>query len=75
MDALILMIIIFVGYIIMYFLYWKYISIKIFNISGKNSVPSIDLEDGVDYVPTKKEIIFGHHFASIAGTDQLLEQL
>jgi carbon starvation protein len=56
-------------------LYGKYISKKIFNISGKNSVPSIDLEDGVDYVPTKKEIIFGHHFASIAGTDQLLEQL
>ena len=72
MDALILMIIIFAGYILMYFLYGKYISKKIFNISGKNSVPSIDLEDGVDYVPTKKEIIFGHHFASIAGTGPIV---
>ena len=72
MDALILMIIIFVGYIIMYFLYGKFISKKIFNISGKNSVPSIDLEDGVDYVPTKKEIIFGHHFASIVGTGPIV---
>ncbi|MEA3500981.1 MAG: carbon starvation protein A [Candidatus Marinimicrobia bacterium] len=72
MSALILMIIIFVGYILMYFLYGRFISKKIFNISSKNSVPSIDLEDGVDYVPTKKEIIFGHHFASIAGTGPIV---
>ena len=30
------------------------------------------MEDGIDYVPTKKEIIFGHHFASIAGTGPIV---
>jgi carbon starvation protein len=35
-------------------------------------VPSKTLEDGRDYVPTKKEIIFGHHFTSIAGTGPIV---
>jgi len=30
------------------------------------------MEDGVDYVPTKKEVIFGHHFTSIAGTGPIV---
>jgi carbon starvation protein len=32
----------------------------------------VALEDGVDYVPTKKEVIFGHHFTSIAGTGPIV---
>ena len=34
--------------------------------------PSVSLEDGEDYVPTKKEVIFGHHYASIAGTGPIV---
>jgi hypothetical protein len=62
MDALIMMVLAFAGYIIMYKLYGQYIGKKIFALSGETQPPSVTLEDGVDYVPTKKEVIFGHHF-------------
>jgi len=68
MGALLIMLLTFVGFIIMYQLYGKYIGKKIFAISGEAKVPSVEMEDGTDYVPTRKEIIFGHHFTSIAGT-------
>ena len=42
----------------------KYIGSKIFALSGVAQTPSVELEDGMDYVPTKKEVIFGHHFTS-----------
>jgi len=72
MSALILMIVVFLGYILMYRLYGKYISKRIFKLDKNRITPSIELQDGVDYQPTKKEIIFGHHFASIAGTGPIV---
>jgi carbon starvation protein len=68
MGALLIMVLAFVGYIIMYQLYGKFIGRKIFALSATAKAPSVEFEDGVDYVPTRKEIIFGHHFTSIAGT-------
>lgn len=72
MDALLIMLVAFVGYILMYQLYGKYIGRKIFSLSAEARVPSVTMEDGVDYVPTKKEVIFGHHFTSIAGTGPIV---
>jgi carbon starvation protein len=72
MDALAIMVLAFAGYIIMYQLYGKYIGRKIFALSGVAKTPSVELEDGRDYVPTKKEVIFGHHFTSIAGTGPIV---
>jgi carbon starvation protein len=72
MDALLIMIVAFAGYIAMYKLYGQFIGKKIFALSGANKPPSVELEDGVDYVPTRKEIIFGHHFTSIAGTGPIV---
>ena len=72
MGALLIMIVALVGYIIMYKLYGKFIGNKIFALSAAAKVPSAELEDGVDYVPTKKEVIFGHHFTSIAGTGPIV---
>ncbi len=72
MGALAIMVLAFAGYIIMYQLYGKYIGRKIFSLSGDVKTPSWELEDGRDYVPTKKEIIFGHHFTSIAGTGPIV---
>ncbi len=45
---------------------------KIFKINNNNIAPSVEFEDGIDFVPTKKEIIFGHHFTSIAGTGPIV---
>ncbi len=35
-------------------------------------MPSRTLTDGIDYVPTRKGIIFGHHYTSIAGTGPIV---
>jgi carbon starvation protein len=72
MGALAIMVLAFAGYIIMYQLYGKFIGSKIFALSGAAKTPAIEMEDGVDYVPTKKEIIFGHHYTSIAGTGPIV---
>jgi carbon starvation protein len=72
MDALLIMVAAFVGYLIMYKLYGKYIGSRIFRLSDDIVTPSVALEDGMDYVPTKKEVIFGHHFTSIAGTGPIV---
>ena len=72
MDALIIMVLAFAGYIIMYHLYGKYIGRHIFALSKDSKVPSQEFEDGEDYVPTKKEVIFGHHFTSIPGTGPIV---
>jgi len=72
MNALIIMVVAFIGYILMYNLYGKFIGQKIFKLSQAKTVPSVELEDGMDYVPTKKEVIFGHHFTSIAGTGPIV---
>ncbi|MBN2424549.1 MAG: carbon starvation protein A [Calditrichaceae bacterium] len=72
MEVLLLMVFTIVGYIIMYRLYGRFIGYKIFKISDQAKAPSVELQDGIDYVPTRKEIIFGHHFTSIAGTGPIV---
>lgn len=59
-------------YIIAYNTYGKWLGEKIFNLDKDVRVPSVELEDGQDYVPTKKGIVFGHHFTSIAGTGPIV---
>ena len=72
MDALLMMVLVFVGYIVMYRLYGRFIGQKIFALAKDKLVPAKEFEDGVDFVPTKKEVIFGHHYASIAGTGPIV---
>lgn len=72
MDALLLMVVTFLGYIVMYRFYRNFIAKKIFKLNNNNIAPSVEFEDGIDFVPTKKEIIFGHHFTSIAGTGPIV---
>ncbi|MBT4691963.1 MAG: carbon starvation protein A [Planctomycetaceae bacterium] len=62
----------FVGFIIAYHTYGRWISNKIFGLSANATMPSEALRDDVDFIPTKKEVIFGHHFTSIAGTGPIV---
>jgi len=55
-----------------YRFYGDFIAKKIFCADHNNTVPSEELKDGIDYVPTNKEVLFGHHFASIAGTGPIV---
>jgi carbon starvation protein len=67
MNTLLLTVLALAGYLAAYRLYGKFIADRIFNIAAKNKMPSHELNDGIDYVPTKKNIVFGHHFTTIAG--------
>lgn len=62
----------FVGYIVAYHTYGRWLSRKIFQLDPDANVPSRQLRDDVDFVPTKKSVIFGHHFTSIAGTGPIV---
>ena len=72
MSTLIIAVLSFIGFIVAYNTYGKWLARKIFGLDPEAKVPSQELKDGVDYVPTKKEIIFGHHFTSIAGTGPIV---
>lgn len=56
----------------MYRLYGRFLAKRIFKISGERTTPAVELQDDVDFVPTKKQVIFGHHFTSIAGTGPIV---
>ena len=62
----------FLAYLVAYHTYGRWISHKIFGLDPKALVPSEQLRDDVDFVPTRKEVIFGHHFTSIAGTGPIV---
>jgi carbon starvation protein len=49
-----------------YRFYAPYIE-RLFDVDGSHMTPAVEINDGVDYVPTRRFVIFGHHFASIAG--------
>lgn len=59
-------------YAVGYRFYSKFIAEKIFALSEDRVTPAVTLEDGKDYVPTHKWVLFGHHFAAIAGAGPLV---
>lgn len=72
MNVLFLSIVVIVSFIIAYLTYANYLRDKIFNLFEVKTTPAHELEDNIDYVPTKKPILFGHHFASIAGLGPIM---
>ena len=50
-----------------YFLYSKYLGSRVYRLNASFVTPSHELEDGIDYVPTNKYVLWGHHFTSVAG--------
>tara|TARA_B100001105_G_scaffold164803_1_gene132553 strand:+ start:1230 stop:3119 length:1890 start_codon:yes stop_codon:yes gene_type:complete len=59
-------------YLVAYHTYGRWLARRIFKLDPEATVPSVELNDDVDYVPTKKTIVFGHHFTSIAGTGPIV---
>lgn len=62
----------FVAFFVAYHTYGRWLGSKIFALDAAAEVPSKQLRDDVDYVPTRKQVIFGHHFTSIAGTGPIV---
>jgi len=50
-----------------YFVYSKFIAEKIYQLDPDFKTPAHEFEDGIDYVPTNKFVLWGHHFTSVAG--------
>ena len=62
----------FLIYLTLYFTYGKKIERDVIGASDVIEAPSKRLYDGVDYIPARKEVLFGHHFASIAGAAPII---
>ncbi len=62
----------FVAYILAYRFYGRFLSRRIFSIDPARLTPAHEFRDGVDFVPTKRHILFGHHFTSIAGAGPIV---
>lgn len=54
-------------YLLAYFFYSKLIANKVLCLDDSKITPAHKYQDGIDYIPARKHILFGHHFASIAG--------
>ncbi|WP_427838100.1 carbon starvation CstA family protein [Acinetobacter baumannii] len=59
-------------YSIAYRFYSLFIATKVFELNPRRLTPAHRLADGLDYVPTNKYVLFGHHFAAIAGAGPLV---
>ena len=72
MNAALLAVIVVILYILGYRFYSKFLADKLFRLSDDEVTPAVEINDGMDYVPTNKHVLFGHHFASIAGAAPII---
>jgi carbon starvation protein len=59
-------------YAVAYRFYSKFIASRVFALDDARPTPAVRLHDGRDYIPTNRWIVFGHHFAAIAGPGPLV---
>jgi carbon starvation protein len=59
-------------YFIAYRYYALFIANKVLGIDARRQTPAVRHNDGLDYVPTNRYVLFGHHFAAIAGAGPLV---
>ncbi|AXK40165.1 carbon starvation CstA family protein [Crenobacter cavernae] len=59
-------------YLVAYRYYSRFIAKKVMQLDPNRQTPAVRHNDGLDYVPTNKYVLFGHHFAAIAGAGPLV---
>src|SRR5699024_4490295 len=67
MSSVILMLIGLALFVLGYLVYSKYLARRVYALNENFTTPAHEMHDGVDYVPTNKYILWGHHFTSVAG--------
>jgi len=72
MNSLVVAVIAFLGYIIAYKFYGNFLSRHIFKLDDTRITPSHEFNDDLDFVPTRRMVVFGHHFTSIAGAGPIV---
>ena len=59
-------------YALAYRFYGKFVATRVLRLDAARVTPAVRHEDGLDYVPTHRFVLFGHHFAAIAGAGPLV---
>jgi len=67
MNSIVLLVIGLTGMMTGWFFYSKFIAKRIYQLDDNFSTPAHEFRDGVDYVPTNRYVLWGHHFTSVAG--------
>ncbi len=62
----------FTAYAVGYLIYSRYLSERVFSLDDRRRTPAHEFNDGVDYVPTNRWILLGHHFTSITGAGPIV---
>ncbi len=72
MNSVLIAVLVFIAYILAYRFYCRFLSKRIFGIDPQRITPAHRYRDGMDFVPTRRSILFGHHFTSIAGAGPIV---
>ena len=67
MPAIVLAVAVLAAYALGYRYYSRYLAEKVYALDPDFITPAHELRDGIDYLPTNKHVLFGHHFTSVAG--------
>ena len=59
-------------YLVAYRFYGRFIAYRVMVLDATRATPAVLHNDGLDFVPTNKQVLFGHHFAAIAGAGPLV---
>jgi carbon starvation protein len=59
-------------YLVAYRLYSRFLAYRVFGLDNRRATPAERLNNGRDYIPTQRWVLFGHHFAAIAGAGPLV---
>ncbi|MFZ5816695.1 MAG: carbon starvation protein A [Bacillota bacterium] len=72
MTAIHIMALAFIVFYLGWQFYSRYIAEKVFRLDPNFTTPAHEFEDGTDYVPTNKHVLWGHHYTSVAGTGPIV---
>ncbi len=75
MSTLVVAVILIVWLVLGYKIYGSFIEKRVIQADNSRATPAREFNDGIDYSPAKKILLFGHHFSSIAGAGPILGPL
>ncbi len=67
MNSTLIALIVLLAYLLAYRFYARFLGAGVFQLDPERATPAHTLRDDVDFIPTNRYVLFGHHFASIAG--------
>jgi carbon starvation protein len=67
MSSILLLVVGLAAFVTGYTFYSRYIATYVYRLDPAFRTPAHEFEDGVDFLPTNKHVLFGHHFTSVAG--------